>query len=154
VTSKLHQTVKGVTEDIGEFKYNTAIAKIMELVNAYYEKNISDPDSLKPLALLLAPFVPHMSEELWVEVLGQPFSIHKASWPSYDAKFIASDMAPVIVQVNGKMRTVLSLETLTSKSEDKVTELAKKDEKVAKWLKGSKIKKTIFVPGKLVNFVV
>lgn len=154
VLSKLHITIKGVTEDIKGFKYNTAIAKIMELVNCYTENrsNLSSSD-LKPLALLLAPFAPHMMEEVWVE-LGMPFSIHKAAWPTYDPKMIVQSEAIIMIQVNGKVRSQLNIEYGMSNMEKEVVELAKKDGKVAKYLEGQAIKKTIFIPGKLVNFVI
>ena len=150
---KLHQTIKGVTEDIEQFKYNTAIAKIMELTNTFVEYG-ADKESLKSLALLLAPFAPHMTEEIWVECLGMSFSIHKASWPSYEAKYIKPTEAAVVVQINGKVRATLHLNPDTVNLKEKVTELAKSDENAAKWLKGKKIGKVIFIPGKLINFVV
>jgi leucyl-tRNA synthetase len=153
VRTKLHQTIKKVSEDIQYFKFNTAIASIMELVNTLTEQG-ADKDALKTLALLLAPFAPHMTEELWVTYLDMPFSIHKASWPSYEAKHIIQTEATIIVQVNGKTKGILKLESGISNSEKDVTELARKDEKVARNLEGKKIKKTIFVSGKLLNFVV
>jgi len=154
VTSKLHQTIKKVTNDIEEYKFNTAISSLMELVNVYIEYRVSSIKYLEPLALLLAPFTPHLSEEVWVEVLGKPFSIHKADWPKYDDSLIRSDMVEVVVQVNGKMRGTLNLTSGISNRESEVILLAKNDEKIAKWLEGKEIIKTIFVPGKLVNFVI
>ncbi len=153
VLVKLHQTIKKVTNDIEEYKFNTAISSLMELVNVIYDKG-ADKDVLKTLALLLAPFAPHIAEEAWVEILGQPFSIHKASWPAYNAKYIKTSSVPIIVQVNGKTRGVMEVDIELSKDKEKVIGLAKKDLKVAKWLKGSNIKKEIFVDGKLVNFVI
>lgn len=153
VAIKLHQTIKGVTEDIEHFKYNTAIAKIMELVNTISEYG-ADKETLKVLALLLSPFAPHLSEEVWVEVLGQPFSVHTASWPHYNAKYIRSETATIIVQVNGKVRGSLNLESRIAGREAEVSRLARRDSKVAKWLEGKSIKKTVFVPGKLINFVI
>jgi leucyl-tRNA synthetase len=150
---KLHQTIKKVTDDMSNFKYNTSIASIMELVNVISEKG-ADEEVLKSLCLLLAPFAPHLTEEVWVEILGQPFSVHKAAWPKNDTSKIMSDIVTIIVQVNGKVRGTLDLEPGISNSESKVTERAKKDEKVAKWLEGKTIKKTIFVSGKLINFVI
>lgn len=152
VYSKMHQTIKKVTADISSFKYNTAISSIMEMVNVVAEGG-ADEEIKKNLCLMLAPFAPHMMEELWVEVLRCPFSVHKAPWPHYNAKFIKAGNASIIVQVNGKVRAVLSIDNSLSNIEKKVIEAAKKDEKVAKWLTGN-IKKTIFVPGKLINFVI
>jgi leucyl-tRNA synthetase len=153
VYSKLHQTIKKVTEDMPSFKYNTAIASSMGLVNSV-EKNGSDEEILKDLCLLLAPFAPHLAEEVWVEVLGQKFSVHKAGWPKYDNSLIVSDIVTIAIQVNGKVRSTLDIQSQVSSNEVEVTELAKKDEKVAKWLDGKAIKKVIFVPGKIINFVV
>ena len=87
VLSRLHQTIKKVGTDIEEYKFNTAISSLMELANAIQEHG-ADTETFKTLALLLAPFAPHMMEEVWVEYLGMPFSIHKASWPSYEPKYI------------------------------------------------------------------
>jgi leucyl-tRNA synthetase len=151
---KLHKTIKGVTEDIEQFKYNTAIAKIMELVNTFTEYKVQSTEYLEKLALLLAPFAPHMMEEVWVEYLHKPFSIHKAQWPSYDATKIVQNQATIIVQINGKVRGQLTINNLQGTNKVEVEEMAKKDEKVAKWLDGQEIKKVIFIPGKLINFVV
>jgi leucyl-tRNA synthetase len=151
--TKLHQTIKGVTDDVLQFKYNTAIAKIMEFVNLIEDQKV-DKETLKVLALLLAPFAPHMTEEIWVEILGEHFSIHKASWPHYNAKYAQNKTLAIVIQVNGKMRSVINVDAETAKDKKKILEMAKENEKVVKWLKGSKIKKEIFVDGKLVNFVV
>ncbi|KKU10470.1 MAG: Leucine-tRNA ligase [Candidatus Woesebacteria bacterium GW2011_GWB1_45_5] len=152
-TIKLHQTIKGVTEDIQHFKYNTAIAKIMELINTLYAAKAASPQVLRDLCLLLAPFVPHLAEEIWVDVLGEPFSVHKASWPHYDANLVKAEEVTVVVQVDGKVRSQLSVDANASKDKDKVIELARKDGKVSKWLDSREIKNIIFVDGKLVNFV-
>ena len=154
VTSKLHKTIKKVTKDIEAYKFNTAISSLMELVNAMTEYKVVSTKYLETLALLLAPFAPHLSEEVWVEILGKSFSIHKANWPKYDESLIKSDVNTVIVQVNGKMRGSLELESGISSQELGVTQLAKGDEKIAKWLGGRKIIKTIFIPGKLINLVI
>jgi leucyl-tRNA synthetase len=151
--TKLHQTIDKVTDDLSKFKFNTSIAAIMELVNAISEYG-ADKETQKSLLLLLAPFAPHLSEELWVEVLGQPFSIHKASWPHYNAKFTASDEAVIIVQVNGKLRGQITVGNELASDKEAVIKLAKDNEKVEKWIKGGRIRKEIFVPGKLINFVV
>ena len=171
--TKMHQTIKKVTEDIEEFKYNTAIASIMEYVNLLKAqtqnsklKTIKDKsdvrspmseawhNALKTLAQLMAPFTPHLAEEAWQGVLGQKSSIHTSKWPQYDSKYIKEDTATIAVQVNGKLRATLELETQDSKLKEKVIEKAKENEKIKKWIEGKEIKKEIFVPGKLVNFVV
>jgi leucyl-tRNA synthetase len=150
---KLNQTIKKVTSDTAEFKYNTAIASLMELTNTISEKG-SDKEVLKAFCLMIAPFAPHMMEEIWVEILGQPFSVHKSEWPKYDESLIKSDVVTIVVQINGKVRGQLTIYNLQCTNEGEVTKLAKEDEKVAKWLEGKKIVKTIFIPGKIINFVV
>jgi len=154
VTSKLHQTIKKLTKDIESYKFNTAISALMELVNIMIEYKVHNTKYLETLALLLAPFAPHLSEEVWVEILGQPFSIHKAAWPKYDDSKIVIDTVTMAVQVNGKMRGTVELKSQKSKVKSDVEELAKKDEKVAKWLGGRTVRKTIFIPGKIINFVI
>ncbi|KKR43275.1 MAG: Leucine-tRNA ligase [Candidatus Woesebacteria bacterium GW2011_GWB1_40_12] len=156
VAHKLNQTVKKVTEDMYNFKYNTAIASIMELMNTLEDnktRNLS-ASILKSLALLLAPFAPHLAEEVWVKILGQPFSIHKANWPKYDNSLIGSDTVTIIIQVNGKLRSHLVVSNKQSTKKEDIETLSKKDENVGKWLKNHGIKKVIFVSGKLINFVI
>lgn len=153
VVSKLHQTVKGVTEDIEQFKYNTAIAKIMELVNFLTNnQSLITNNELGVLAKLLAPFAPHMTEEIWVEYLDMPFSIHKAPWPIYEAKYTVENEATIIIQIDGKLRSQLTITNLQFTKEEAV-EMAKKETKVAEYLDGCEIKNIIFVGGKLLNFV-
>jgi leucyl-tRNA synthetase len=171
----MHQTIKKVTNDIEKFYYNTAISAIMEYVNALRaqfpifksqfpkgekangeRKEISSisREALKILALLLAPFAPHLAEEAWVECLGEKFSIHKAPWPVYDTNYIKVERVEIVVQVNGKLRATINVKSKMSKVKTEVIKLAKESEKVKKWTKGKKIKNEIFVPGKLVNLVV
>ena len=87
-------------------------------------------------------------------MLGQKFSVHKASWPEYDPELIVEETVEIPVQVNGKLRATLTVDRVQSTYKKKVVELAKEDRKIAKWLAGRKIKREVFVPGKLVNFVV
>lgn len=151
VCSKTHQVIKKVTDDITEFKYNTSIAAIMELVNTIQEFG-ADNKILKTLVQLLAPFAPHITEELWSEVLKEEGSVHTSKWPKYDESYLKSEKVTVAVQINGKLRSTIEVDS-NSEKED-VLELAKKDEKILKWLVGGTIKKEIFVPNKLVNFVI
>ncbi len=150
VVVKMHQTIKKATDDIENFRYNTAIASTMEFVNLLKAKG-ADKDSLIVLAKLLAPFAPHMTEEVWNGVLDQKFSVHTASWPKYDQKYLEEDEVVIIVQVNGKVRSQLTIDKESGSDKQKVEELTVKDAKVSKWLNGKY--KTIFVPGKIINFV-
>lgn len=154
VSSKLNKTVKKVTDDIGAFKYNTAIASIMELTNVIVDNKGCSKDTLKALCLLIAPFAPHLAEEVWVEVLGETFSVHKAKWPKYDGSLVDSDMVCITVQVNGKMRGILNVSPEVSKNEEEIVRIVRNDENIYKWLDGQEIKRTIFIPSKIINFVI
>ena len=164
VAAKMHATIKKVTEDIKGFRYNTAIAAIMGYVNLLREKaekarssaKSSDAwdEALDTLVLLIAPFSPHMAEEVWVEILGNDFTVHKGTWPEFDSKMLVQDVVTVIVQVNGKVRAEMELDVADASDEEKAVGLAKDHEKVTKWIEGKDIKHTVFVPWKLVNFVV
>jgi leucyl-tRNA synthetase len=153
INIKLHQTIKKVTEDIENFRYNTAISAIMEYVNVLTEYRVSGIKYLKPLALLVAPFAPHLAEEVWVEVLGQPFSVHTSAWPKYNPKLIQEEKTTVAVQVNGKLRGTLQVRSEQSGDKNEIIKKAKTCPQIAKWITKDP-KKTVFVPGKLINFVV
>ncbi len=155
----LHVTIKKVTEDIGErFNFNTAISSIMELVNAFY--NVKDKKDLNAglvhevivdLLKLLAPFAPHMTEELWSLIIADG-SVHKAKWPVYDEKATILDEIEIVLQVNGKVRDKLVVAADLSREDLEKAALAKPH--VQDYLVGKTIVKVICVPKKLVNIVV
>ena len=153
VYSKTHQIIKKITEDIKLFKYNTSIAGIMELVNTIEEKG-ADEKTLKVLVQLLAPFAPHVAEELWRTYFNEKKSIHVSEWPKYDGKYLKEDNLTLVVQINGKVRGEITIEIDKAKDKKFVIDKARNDEKITKWLEGREIKKEIFVPSKLINFVV
>ena len=156
----MHQTIKEVTEDIKNLRYNTAIAKIMEYVNeiARSKKQIENSnlprEIIETLVLLLAPFAPHITEEIWCEVLGNKFSIHQQPWPKYDEKLVREETVTVVVEVNGKVSEKIDVRYQIADDRPEIEKLARESEKVKKHLAGKKIKKVIFVPGKLINFVI
>jgi len=154
----MHQTIKKVTKDIQDLKFNTAIAAIMEYVGAMSRlksKNGKLPPSIvETLVLLLAPFTPFMAEELWCEVLGNKFSVHQQPWPKYDPRLVEEKEAVVVIQVNGKVRGQIRLPAAIAAQKSKVEAKAKKEANVARFLIGHKIKRVIFIPGRLINFVV
>jgi leucyl-tRNA synthetase len=152
VKTKLHRTIKKVTEDINIYHYNTAISALMELVNALNEANSTSRQAVEPFVQLIAPFAPHLAEEAWIEVLGNKGSVHESLWPTYDKNLIEQGDIKLIVQVDGKLRGTLTINKDVAEDEVRVKELALMEENVKKWTDGKNIN-TIFVPGKLVNFV-
>jgi leucyl-tRNA synthetase len=157
VLRKLHQTVKKISEDFEtRWHFNTCIASIMELVNVLYteEANISAAamvEIVEKLALLLAPFAPYLSQEIWEE-LGKEGPVFRQPWPAFDSELAKEDEAEIVVQVNGKLRARISAPFGTPK--DELAERALADDKVKNLLQGKQLVKTIVVPDKLVNFVV
>ena len=163
--SRLHMTIKKVSRDMDVFHYNTAIASIMEFINFLKEKINSGKvkkggkpspewkEALDSLVLMLAPFAPHTMEELW-EHLGHDFSVHTTKWPVFKPELVVEDSVTIVIQVNGKFRGTLEVKKSLSGEKEEIISLSKKDEKIAKWLEGKNVLKEIYVPGKLVNFVV
>ena len=134
------------------------IAALMECVNTLYKlkveafgKNETWRQALENITACVAPFAPHMAEELWQQ-LGHSVSIHLDSWPKWDEKYLVTDTITVAIQVNGKLRG--QVEVAADADEKTVTAAARSQEKVAAHLEGREPRKTIYVPGKLVNFVV
>jgi leucyl-tRNA synthetase len=158
---KTHQTIRKVTRDIEErFHFNTAIAAVMELVNTLYatDLDLQEPQqcrvarhSLESIVLLLSPVVPHFAEELWAE-LGHPESLLLAPWPAYREDALEQDEILVVVQVNGKLRSRVTLPT--DASEDTIRETALADENVRRFIEGKDLRRVIVVKNKLVNIVV
>ncbi len=151
VARKLHQTIRKVTADTESLDYNTAIAAMMEYVNLLRDEGVTSRPAIEPLLVMLAPYAPHLAEELWA-ALGQTGSIFSARWPAFDERLAAAGDVEVVVQVNGKVRGRVTVRRGTSEAQ--VVELALKDESVRKFVDGQAIKKTIFVPDRLVNLVV
>jgi len=151
VARKLHQTIRKVTADTESLDYNTAIAAMMEYVNLLRDEGETSRPAIEPLLVMLAPYAPHLAEELWA-ALGQTGSIFSARWPAFDERLAAAGDVEVVVQVNGKVRGRVTVRRGTSEAQ--VVELALKDESVRKFVDGQAIKKTIFVPDRLVNLVV
>ncbi|MDD5382413.1 MAG: leucine--tRNA ligase [Candidatus Margulisbacteria bacterium] len=147
---KLHQTIRGVTEDIERFSFNTAIAKLMELTNTMYELGATK-EALSALLLLANPFAPHLTEELWHQ-LGHKESICKQPWPVYDPELAKESELTIPVQVNGKLRATIIVSA--DAAEEIIKEKAQASEKVRSFTAGKQIVKIISVPKKLVNIVV
>ncbi len=154
----INAATKRVSQDIDSMGFNTAIAALMECVNDLYKikatHGYADRDTwrtvLQTLIQLLAPFAPHITEELWA-ALGNDSSVHLSTWPKWDEKYLVTNEMTIAVQVNGKLRG--EVKVATDADEATVTDLAKAVEKVAAHLEDKELVKTIYVSGKLVNFV-
>ncbi len=151
----LQKTIFEVRRDSNEFHFNTAIARIMELVNELYGFQNTQSDvfklALHQLVLLLAPFTPHMAEELWHR-MGNEDSIFRARFPQYDERYLVSDEVEIPVQVNGRVRG--RIKVARDADEETVLEAAKSEPNVARHIKDREIKKVIYIKGKLLNIVV
>ena len=145
-----HKTIKKVSEDIESMKFNTAIATMMTLLNEIYEVGAITRGELKAFAKLLAPFAPHVAEEIW-EVLGESGFIALAQWPEFDEAKTVDATIEVPVQICGKLRATISI-AKDSTAEEAIA-AAKADEKVQEFLAGKNIIKEIYVPGKIINIV-
>jgi leucyl-tRNA synthetase len=159
ITAAAHKTVKKVSEDIHRMDFNTAIAAMMSLVNELYKFKAEDGVghsagwrfALETLTQLLAPFAPHITEEVW-EVLGHDSSVHISQWPAWDEKLVSEEVITLAVQVNGKVRSEIFAPV--DVTEEKAIKAAKEDQKITALLKDKAVKKVIYVPGRIINFVV
>ena len=147
----LHKTIKKVTEDIENYKFNTGISSMMILLNELERNLETSKDIFENFLKLLAPFAPHMTEEIWSE-FGHQTSIHLEEWPKVDVSKIKEESATIVVQINAKIRAKFEAETGISEVE--VKEKALNLPEIQKWLTGKEVKKVIFVPNKVINFLV
>jgi leucyl-tRNA synthetase len=145
----LHQTIKKVTEDIEGLHFNTAISQMMVFTNEMTKADQRSRSLIEPFVLLLAPFAPHLAEELWA-ILGRKPSVSQQPWPIFDPVLTVSERLTIPVQVNGKLRGKIEVEHETTR--DRVERLSR--EQIAEWLQGKEPKKVIYVEKKLINFVV
>jgi leucyl-tRNA synthetase len=148
---ELHKIIKAITNDIENMSFNTAIARMMEFVNAAMKATAIDRAVMEPFVLLLAPFAPHIAEELWA-LLGHDNTLAYAPWPGYDEALLVEDTVEIPVQVLGKLRGKIVMPTDADKAA--ILEAAKADPKVQPHLEGKTIVKEIYVPGKMVNLVI
>jgi leucyl-tRNA synthetase len=147
----LHGTIDAVTRMTADLRFNTAISQMMVFVNEMNQLDTRPRAVLETFVLLLAPYAPHLAEELWSR-LGHDSSLAYATWPEADPRYLVTDTITVVVQVNGKLRA--QLEVPAEAEEDAVLDLAASHEKIVPWLEGKQLVKRIHVPGKLVNLVV
>jgi leucyl-tRNA synthetase len=151
IKALLHKTIEKVSQDVENFRFNTAIAQMMILVNAMEKEQEILAADYELLIIILAPFAPHIAEELW-EKTGHKESVFLQSWPKVNHEFLQDEEIEMVVQVNGKVRERLMV--AADVTEDEAKETALESEKVKGFTDGKEIKKIIFVPGKLINIVV
>ena len=147
----IHKTIKKVSEDFENMKFNTAIAAMMSLVNDFYAAGRVSKGDLEVLLILLNPVAPHITEELW-SLLGNHSRITDQKWPEFDASKIVEDLAEIVVQINGKVRGKVTVSA--DAAQDEVQAAAGEDEKLRAQLEGKNIVKVIYVPGRILNIVV
>jgi leucyl-tRNA synthetase len=145
----IHKLIKKITDDLQVFKFNTCISAFMEFLNNNPALNQTD---LKVFVKLLAPFAPHMAEELWQTKLGQAGSVHLQPWPEYDKAQLAEDTVTIAVQVMGKTRATIQIKT--NATQEEVQAAALSDANVSAHMVDKQIIKSIFVPNRLINFVI
>ncbi|MDD5292678.1 MAG: class I tRNA ligase family protein [Candidatus Omnitrophica bacterium] len=154
---KMHQAIKKVSDDMERgFQFNTAISSILELVNEAYEVKNKNPDAdienvAEVVVLLLAPFTPHICEEMW-QMLGHKTSIFKSQWPLYDPEAAREKTITLVIQINSKNRSRIDVATDTPEQE--IRRLVLDDDKVKQCLQGAPVKKVIVVPNRLVNILI
>lgn len=172
VEQKLHQTIKKVGDDIPQLKFNTAIAALMELMNEIEsaQKTIGSKNNKSPISVddavkllkLVAPFAPFITDELHQLLLDairgkdaeRPKSVHLEKWPSWDEQLAAEDSVTIAVQVNGKVRAELEVAADSVDQRDEIIASAKEHQKIMPWLEDKEVRKVIYIPGKILNFVV
>ncbi|MDE2031072.1 MAG: class I tRNA ligase family protein [Patescibacteria group bacterium] len=147
----INKSIKKITDDIEQYKFNTAIAQMMMVLNEWDRVDTISKNDYKIFLQLLAPFAPHITEEIW-HSLGEKESIHKSKWPKCNNKLIAEETTKIVVQVNGKVRTELLVDADTS--EEEIKNIALKNSVVLPWIKDKEIKRIIYVKNRLLNIVV
>jgi leucyl-tRNA synthetase len=147
----LHRTIKKTVDDIERFSFNTAVSSFMICINDLNSLACNKREILEPLLVIMAPFAPHITEELW-QNLGHSQSICDAQWPEFNPDYMVESVVQYPVSFNGKMRFKLELPADINTKEIEAAVL--KDEQAIKWTEGKEIKKIIIVPGKIINVVV
>jgi len=152
----VHTAIQSVTEDLsGDYQFNTAVSELMKLSNAIADANCTTSpvyaEAIATLLLLLAPFAPHIADELWHQ-LGHADSVHEQSWPQADPDALVADEITLVIQIMGKTRG--SMPVPASASKEELETFARESDVARRYIEGKQIRKTIVVPGKLVNFVV
>jgi leucyl-tRNA synthetase len=147
----LHKTIKAVSDDLDQMAFNTAIARMMEFTNFFLKEEARPKAAMDPFVLLLSPFAPHISEELW-RALGHDQTLAYEPWPAYDEVLIKEETIEIPVQINGKLRGRIQIPAESDRDAQEAA--ARAHPKIAAMLEGKTVVKTIVVPGRMVNYVV
>ncbi|HLR91225.1 MAG TPA: leucine--tRNA ligase [Balneolaceae bacterium] len=149
----LHETIKKVTEDIDGMRFNTAISALMIFVNEAGQWKTFPKETAQTYAILLSPFAPHVAEEIWSR-LGNTETLAYEEWPAFNEEYLKEDVLEMAVQVNGKVRANIQVPAEKMKDKAYGLELARKQKNVSRYLEGTTVLKEIFVPGRIINFVI
>jgi leucyl-tRNA synthetase len=147
----LHKTIKKITEDIESMSFNTSVSAFMVATNELGALKCRKQEILETLLILMAPFAPHITEELWHQ-LGHSDSIHTANWPTYDSQYLVESSFNYPISINGKTRAQIEFELSTTEADIQAAVLS--NELVIKWMEGKPLKKFILVKGRIINVVV
>jgi leucyl-tRNA synthetase len=147
----LHRTIQKVSEDLQSLKYNTAIAALMEYLNTLQSRSVLYEEEVVNLLLMLAPFAPYITEDLW-QRLGKPYSIHQQAFPQADPDLLIREKVSVALQINGRTRGQLELSP--NASEEEAVEAAKQLPSVQSHLREASIKRVVYVPSRIINIVI
>jgi len=152
--TQMHKTIKKVGDDLNTFQFNTAVAMLMTWLNFLSGKERITKEEYETFLKLLAPFAPFITEELWHLINPTAKSVHLEKWPLYQSKYLVEEEVAIVIQINGKLRDTIQIQSAKINSQSDVEAKAKKSEKIKKHLHGQAVRKVIYVEGKLLNFVV
>jgi leucyl-tRNA synthetase len=152
--TQMHKTIKKVGDDLDTFQFNTAVASLMTWLNFLSTKEKITAEEYETFLKLLAPFAPFITEELWQSISPSAKSIHLQEWPLFQSKFLVEEEVSIVVQINGKLRDTVLVESAKIKTQNAAEQQAMNSEKIQKYLAGQTVKKVIYVEGKLLNFVI
>jgi leucyl-tRNA synthetase len=152
--TQMHKAIKKVGDDLNNFQFNTAVSALMTWLNFLSSKKAIGEEEYETFIKLLSPFAPHVTEEIWHLINPTANSIHLENWPIFNSQYLVTEEVSIVVQINGKVRDTIAIQSSELRIQNKVEEEAKKSNKIQKYLEGNPIKRIIYVEGKIINFVV
>ena len=152
--SQMHKAIKKVGDDLNNFQFNTAVSTLMTWLNFLSAKEKITKEEYETFIKLLAPFAPFITEEIWHLINPSANFVHSENWPQFQSKYLNEEIIEIVIQVNGKLRDTIKIESEKLDDQNYVESLAKSSEKAGKYLEKADIKKSIYIKGRLINFVV